>query len=110
MPLVGTHPETGALISGPERLRWSIWRILTTPRGSRRMRPEFGSDCWKFVDMPVTPGWKVAFAAEVNAAIGRWEPEFKISSVTVLAVNNGVIELKISGAFDGVDTSIEVSV
>lgn len=110
MALMGTHPHTGQLITGAERVRWSVWRILTTPRGSRRMRPEFGSDCWKFVDMPVTPAWKTAFAAEVNASVGRWEPEFVISSVRVTGVENGKISITITGSISGESTTLEVSV
>jgi Phage baseplate assembly protein W len=61
--MIGLDRRTGESISGLDHLRQSIEDILTTPLGSRRMRPEYGSKLRRYVDMPVNDGWKSAVQA-----------------------------------------------
>ena len=103
--MIGMDRHTGQPISGIEHLRQSIEDILTTPLGSRRQRPEYGSQLRRFVDLPVTEGWKSAVQAEVARALGRWEPRLKLSQVRVIAVLNGRIEFELKGLFRG-DTAL----
>ena len=42
--MIGMDRRTGLPLSGIEHLRQSIEDILTTPLGSRRMLPEYGSN------------------------------------------------------------------
>ena len=76
--MIGLDRRTGEAISGLDHLRQSIEDILTTPLGSRRMRPEYGSKLRRYVDMPVNEGWKSAVQAEVARALGRWEPRLRL--------------------------------
>lgn len=103
--MIGMDRHTGLPISGIEHVRQSIEDILTTPLGSRRQRPEYGSQLRRFVDLPVTEGWKSAVQAEVARALGRWEPRLKLSQVRVIAVLNGRIEFELKGLFKG-DTAL----
>lgn len=103
--MIGMDRHTGQPISGIEHVRQSIEDILTTPLGSRRQRPEYGSQLRRFVDLPVTEGWKSAVQAEVARALGRWEPRLKLSQVRVIAVLNGRIEFELKGLFKG-DTAL----
>ena len=63
--MIGMDRHTGAALSSVEHLCQSITDILTTPLGSRRMRPAYGCQLRRFVDMPVTAGWKSSVQAEV---------------------------------------------
>lgn len=76
--MIGMDRRSGQSVSGLAHLRQSIEDILTTPVGSRRMRPEYGSQLRRYVDLPVNEGWKSAVQAEVARALGRWEDRQKL--------------------------------
>ncbi len=108
--MIGMDRRTGQPLSGVAHLRQSIEDILTTPLGSRRMRPEYGSQLRRYVDLPVNEGWKSAVQAEVARALGRWEPRLKLERVKVVAVLDGQVSLALSGRYLGDDALVEVMV
>lgn len=108
--MIGMDRRTGQPLSGVAHLRQSIEDILTTPLGSRRMRPEYGSQLRRYVDLPVNEGWKSAVQAEVARALGRWEPRLKLQRVKVVAVLDGQVSLALSGRYLGDDALVEVTV
>ncbi|NVE01613.1 MULTISPECIES: GPW/gp25 family protein [unclassified Massilia] len=108
MALVGMDSRTGQPISGTAHLVQSVRDILTTPQGSRRMRPDYGSDLPRLVDLPVTPGWKSSVQAEVARALGRWEPRLKLKAVAVESIVDGRVSLRLSGEYLGEATILEV--
>jgi len=107
--MLGMDRRTGLPLSGLGHLRQSIEDILTTPIGSRRMRPEYGSRLRRYVDLPVNDGWKSAVQAEVARALGRWEPRFRLERVRVTAVVDGQITMQLTGEYLGDSSVIEVS-
>ncbi|WP_070415225.1 GPW/gp25 family protein [Pseudomonas lundensis] len=107
--MLGMDRRTGAPLSGLDHLRQSIEDILTTPIGSRRMRPEYGSRLRRYVDLPVNDGWKSAVQAEVARALSRWEPRFRLERVRVTAVVDGQITMQLTGVYLGDSAVIEVS-
>lgn len=107
--MIGLDRRTGQPLSGVAHLKQSIEDILTTPVGSRRMRPEYGSNLRRYVDLPVNEGWKSAVQAEVARALGRWEPRLKLERVRVVAVVGGQITLSLSGVYLGDGVVMEVS-
>lgn len=107
--MIGMDRHTGLPISGLAHLKQSIEDILTTPLGSRVMRPEYGSRLRRFVDLPVNEGWKSAVQAEVARALGRWEPRIALDRVRVIAVVEGRITMLLTGRYAGDEVSIEVS-
>lgn len=107
--MIGMDRRTGKQLSGQAHLRQSIEDILTTPLGSRRMRPEYGSSLRRYVDMPVNDGWKSAVQAEIARALGRWEPRLKLERVKVVSVVGGQITMELSGVYLGDNTVLEVS-
>lgn len=107
--MIGMDRRTGLPISGVEHLRQSIEDILSTPIGSRRMRPEYGSKIRRFVDLPVNDGWKSAVQAEVARALSRWEPRLKLERVRVVAVVSGKITLQLTGQYLGDSQIVEVT-
>ncbi|WP_338496340.1 GPW/gp25 family protein [Pseudomonas sp. WP18] len=107
--MIGVDRRTGQTLSGQAHLRQSIEDILSTPVGSRRMRPEYGSQMRRYVDLPVNEGWKSAVQAEVARALGRWEPRLKLERVRVIAVVDGQITLQLTGSYIGDGVVLEVN-
>ncbi|MCF1250350.1 GPW/gp25 family protein [Pseudomonas putida] len=106
--MIGVDRRTGQPLSGLDHLKQSIEDILTTPLGSRRMRPDYGSNLRRFVDLPVNEGWKSAVQAEVARALGRWEPRVQLERVKVISVLDGQIGLELTGQYLGNSAVVEV--
>jgi len=69
--------------SGPDRVRDAIWIILSTSRGERVMRPEFGAGLSDYVFAPNDETFQGRLANAVREALVRWEPRIDIVSVQV---------------------------
>ena len=62
----------GQVVEGLDDIAQCIAIILTTPKGSDPHRPEFGSDCWKYIDLPVNQA-APHLIREAISAIEQWE-------------------------------------
>lgn len=91
--LAGMSAETAAPLDGIEHLRQSITDILTTPIGSRVMRPEYGSRVFSLIDRPVNPEFLVDLYYEAIVAIRRWEPRIRVIRLRASEVAQGRIML-----------------
>lgn len=108
--MIGMDRRTGLPLAGIAHLRQSIEDILSTPLGSRRMRPEYGSQLRRYIDLPVNEGWKSAVQAEVARALGRWEPRLQLERVKVIAVIGGQVSMSLRGRYLGTEAMLEVQV
>ena len=106
--MIGMDRRNGQPLGGLAHLKQSIEDILGTPLGSRRMRPEYGSQLRRMVDLPLSEGWKSAVQAEVARSLGRWEPRIRLQSVKVNAVFDGRVSLLLSGLYQGDGFQLEV--
>ena len=90
-------------------MRQSIIDILTTPIGTRVMRPEYGSRLFDLVDAPMNRATIVEIYAATAEALDRWEPRLKLERVQAIAVQPGRIELELIGVYvpDGQRVTIE---
>jgi phage baseplate assembly protein W len=70
-----------ALARHEESIRQAIWIILATSKGERRMRPDFGCGIHDLVFAPLDAGTTGRVAAEVRAALLRWEPRIEVLEV-----------------------------
>ena len=61
----------------------NITRILLTPRGSRVMRPNQGSDIWSFVFDNVGALLRARVDREVRRSIAAGEPRVRVLAVNV---------------------------
>ncbi|HOW51744.1 MAG TPA: GPW/gp25 family protein [bacterium] len=70
------------IVTGIDDIDQSINIILTTPRGSVPMDPEFGAGLHELIDAPVG---EVApqMVVETIRSLKRWEPRITVNSVTV---------------------------
>ncbi|WGS50850.1 GPW/gp25 family protein [Paraburkholderia sp. D15] len=107
--VTGMDRNTGRPIAGVAHLKQSIGDILSTRRGSRRERPDYGSDIPRMVDLPVTRGWISTVQAEAARAIGRWEPRIRLSRVSVLSVLDARVTFRIQGIYLGSEVLLEVT-
>lgn len=76
---------TGALgwSAGEESIRESIWIILSTPRRSRIMAPNFGCGIHDYVFAPNNASTRAVIAAEVRQALVTYEPRIDLLAVQV---------------------------
>jgi uncharacterized protein len=81
--LIDIDPDTGELIWGWPRIKRSIIRILQTRLRTRIMRLWWGSN---FLEMQDKPGNQETMMMGIGSAIyaiNRYEPEFKVTRVTI---------------------------
>ncbi|KJS59596.1 GPW/gp25 family protein [Streptomyces rubellomurinus] len=72
-----------AWASGTDLVRQSIETILDTEPGERVMRPDFGCGLRQFLMAPNTAATRAALRAEIEQALGRWEPRIQVIGVSV---------------------------
>ncbi len=68
---------------GADKIRQSIWLILSTAQGERPMLPDFGCGIHELVFAANTAGLRGLVAAEVRDALTRWEPRVDVLDVSV---------------------------
>lgn len=69
--------------NGEEKIRQSIWLILSTAPGERQMRPTFGCGIHDLVFQPNTATYRSVIEARVEDALVRWEPRIDVVNVRV---------------------------
>lgn len=87
--------EQGALRRAEyeESVRQSIWIILSTARGERVMRPDFGCGIHDFVFDTVTAATEGRAAATVRDALLRFEPRIDVRDVSASVGGDGEVLL-----------------
>lgn len=63
----------------------AIWIILSTPRRSRIMLPDFGCGIHDHVFAPNNPATRAMIESEVRRALVRWEPRVDVIGVRATA-------------------------
>jgi uncharacterized protein len=76
---------TGALTltGGEEKVRQSIWLILSTAPGERQMRPDFGCGIHDLVFQPITAALEGVVVDRVRMALVDFEPRIDVLGVDV---------------------------
>ncbi len=82
---VAPDPRTGSLLylSGPDKVRQSIWIILDTEPGERIMRPTFGCGLRRYLMKPNTSATRALIQYDVQQGLALWEPRINVQSVLV---------------------------
>lgn len=70
-------------LTGPEKVRQSIWLILSTARGERVMLPDYGCGIHDLLFEANTASLRVSVQAQVREALIRWEPRIDVLDVRV---------------------------
>ena len=76
-----------AVANDHEKVRQSIWMILSTAKGERVMRPDFGCGIHSFVFATLNAANLTQIKSAVREALLRWEPRIDLKHVDLLADN-----------------------
>ncbi|WP_372069778.1 GPW/gp25 family protein (plasmid) [Tistrella mobilis] len=98
---MGMSRTHGRTLDGLDHVRQSIADILTTPKGSRVMLRDYGSDLPRLIDRPLGATLVADVAAETAGALARWEPRIRVSRVRVTsaAPADGHLELTLEAVY-----------
>lgn len=91
----GTSAGRFVVLPLRRHIRQSVVDILTTPVGTRVMRPEYGSLLPRLVDRPMNAATKLEIYAAVAEALDRWEPRIALDRVALNASGPGVLEISV---------------
>ena len=72
-------------LGGAEKVKQSIWLILSTAPGERVMLPDYGCGIYDLVFEANTASLRSSVQAHVHEALIRWEPRIDILDVRVEA-------------------------
>lgn len=108
--MIGLNKRTGESLPDVEsHVRQSIDDIITTPLGSRVMRRDYGSFIPALIDQPLNTKTLLRLYAATAAAIMRWEPRFKISSIR-LFTDKEKATVEVAGTINNEQTTITTPV
>ena len=97
--MIGNDANTGRRLSGIDHLRQSIRDILTTPKGARVMRRDYGSRLYELVDAPLNGDTLVDLYAATFEALQEWEPRIAVDEVRAEVPGPGRVLLTVSGVY-----------
>jgi uncharacterized protein len=72
-----------SFLGGEEKIRQSLWIILSTAHGERQMLPGFGCGIHDLVFEANTAALRGVVQARVRDALTRWEPRIDVVNVRV---------------------------
>lgn len=96
---LGLNRDTGEALDGLDHLRQSIRDILTTRKGTRVMRRDYGSDIPAIVDRPIDDSIRVDIYVAIAEALLTWEPRLRLLGVDVLSTSIGEIEISMTAEY-----------
>lgn len=109
--MIGMNATTGRALSGLDHLYQSIGKILTTPRGSRLQRREFGADLFSLIDAPNNPATRVRVYAAAATALMRQEPRLQLRRFSLSDLgSDGSVVFDIEGTATDTGEPIATSV
>ncbi|HEY3606882.1 MAG TPA: GPW/gp25 family protein [Pseudonocardiaceae bacterium] len=81
------------MVEREREIEEAIRLVLGTSPGERPMRPEFGCGIHEYVFAPADGATAGRIAAEVRAALARWEPRITVDDVVIAfdVVDNGTL-------------------
>jgi len=97
--MIGMNAKTGKSISGLAHLKQSIEDILTTPKGSRVMRRDYGCALFELVDQPYSAVLVGDITMEISQALNLWEPRFELERVVVNRIEAGKLSIEVIGKY-----------
>ncbi|WP_443749699.1 GPW/gp25 family protein [Asticcacaulis solisilvae] len=89
--------NTGKPLDGTTHIAQSIGDILSTPKGSRVMRRDYGSQLHELTDLPINGMTRLLYAAATAGAIDRWENRIQLDRVVVAGDATGQLAATITG-------------
>lgn len=97
--MIGIDKKTGKSLSGLAHLKQSIEDILTTPKGTRIMRRDYGSNLPRLVDNPLNRETILDMISESADALNRWEPRLRVTQIRPTDISEGRIIFQVVGEY-----------
>jgi phage baseplate assembly protein W len=66
-----------------DAIKSSVIQIITTQRGERVMRPDFGCNAFSYVFENNSDEFRINAEREIRTAISKWEQRVVVESVTI---------------------------
>lgn len=95
----GTSATTGKSLGDLDHLRQSITDILTTRKGTRVMRRDYGSDLPDLVDAPLNRETLMKIYAATADALQKWETRIQVQQVYATSPKLGSVYLDLTGVY-----------
>lgn len=95
----GMSKYNGGYVDDLDHLKQSIVDILTTPRGSRVMCRNYGSNLFYLTDQPINRELFPKIYTAVAEALEEWEPRFKLEKITINSIKEGRVNLSLYGRY-----------
>lgn len=108
--MMGLSRTTAQAIGFDAHLAQSIADILSTPKGSRVMRRDYGSDLPQLIDAPMNGETVVDLFMATAEAIDAWEPRLKLSRIEITSAEPGRAELVLTGEVQGRPVEVKAEV
>lgn len=80
-----------ATATDDQLIQESLLQIIFTPRGSRIMRPDFGSNVLALVFEPNTEALGDLIRSDLSSSIGRFEPRVTVQNIAVTRKDSEVM-------------------
>jgi len=93
---VGTDGQM-AMSEYEQDIREAIWIILSTSKGERVMRPDFGCGIHDFIFASINTSTLTLIESSVREALTLWEPRIELVEVKILTdrINEGKLMISI---------------
>ena len=87
-----------AVTAYEDKVKESIKTILSTAKGERVMRPDFGCDIHSFVFATLDTTNLTQMKSAVREALVRWEPRIEVNDVDILvdAIREGQLQISVT--------------
>lgn len=66
-----------------DAIRASVIQIVTTQRGERVMRPDFGCNAFSYVFENNSPEFRTNVEREIRQSLAKWEPRVRVDGVRI---------------------------
>ncbi|WP_413874164.1 GPW/gp25 family protein [Albidovulum sp.] len=94
--MIGLSRQTGGRIEDEAHLAQSVVDILSTPRGTRVMRRDYGSDLPLLIDRPINGETIIDVYQATAEALARWEPRIRLTRVEIEEATAGGVTLQLT--------------
>ena len=96
-PIIKNDLGSVALSANEEKVRESILIILSTAKGERVMRPDFGCDIHEFVFAVINASRLTLIKSAVKEALILWEPRIEVIDVETSTekIKEGVLYIRV---------------
>jgi phage baseplate assembly protein W len=64
-------------------IKASVIQIVTTQRGERVMRPDFGCNAFSYVFENISEGFRINTEREIRMALTKWETRIRVDGVKI---------------------------